>query len=131
MVSLNKKEAERIVKVLSNNKNKEIKEIIRKIKTKQQRPTYIHILPDIKELLYKAYKEKRKVKINYYSLSSDQVTTRIIDIYQIHKDCVIAYCNLRQDERTFVTRRINAAALINGTYKIPKNWTPKSIILNK
>ena len=78
-----------------------------------------------------AFKAKRKVKINYYSLSSDEVTNRIIDIYQLHNDCVVAYCNLRKDERTFVIRRINKAALLDERYSIPKGWNPESIILNK
>ncbi|MFH1271113.1 MAG: WYL domain-containing protein [Nanoarchaeota archaeon] len=73
----------------------------------------------------------QKFLINYYSLSSDESTTRIVDIYQMHKDCIVAFCNLREDERTFVIDRINAAALLDDKYSIPKGWEPESIILDK
>lgn len=48
----------------------------------------------------------------------------------MHKDCIIAFCHLREEERTFVVDRINKAALLDEKYKIPKNWTPESIILD-
>ena len=62
---------------------------------------------------------------------SDEVTNRIIDVYQLHDDCVIAYCHLRNDERVFRIDRINKAAILDEKYKIPKGWEPESIILNK
>ena len=91
---------------------------------------YARELAEIKRLLKKAFKQKRSIKIKYYSLSSDEVKYRIIDIYQLHKDCIIAYCHLRDDERTFVIDRIIQAKLLDEDYKIPKGWTPESIILN-
>ena len=130
MVYLPKKDADRIIKELSNIQNKEIKNIIRKLKNPEKKLTYITEQPKIKALLKRAFKEKRKVKITYYSLSSDEVTNRIIDIYQLHNDCVVAFCNLRDDERTFVMSRINKAAILDEKYSIPKGWSPESIILN-
>jgi len=85
---------------------------------------------EIKRLLKKAFKQKRSIKIKYYSLSSDEVKYRIIDIYQLHKDCITAYCHLRDDERTFVMDRIIQAKLLDKGYEIPKGWSPESIILN-
>lgn len=129
MVHLNKKEAEEIVRALSKIKSKKIAEIVKKIKFPQKKLIYVGDKNQINALLKKAFKEKRKVKINYYSLSSDEVTSRVIDIYQLHNDCVVAYCHLREDERTFVKDRINKVALLNDKYKIPKNWSPESIII--
>ena len=100
------------------------------LKNPEKKLTYITEQPKIKALLKRAFKEKRKVKITYYSLSSDEVTNRIIDIYQLHNDCVVAFCNLRDDERTFVMSRINKAAILDEKYSIPKGWSPESIILN-
>lgn len=131
MVYLNKKESEKIAKIILKTKNNKLVDIVKKIRFPQKRLTYVHNQPKIKELLRTAFKEKKKIKISYYSLSSDEVTNRVIDIYQFHEDCVIAYCNLRREERTFVIRRINKAALLDEKYKIPKNWSPESIILNK
>jgi len=61
VVYLNKREAEEIVRTLSNTKNKKIKEIIRKIRTPKQRVVYERSKPRIKQLLYKAFKERKKV----------------------------------------------------------------------
>lgn len=50
---------------------------------------------------------------------------------KFHIDCIIAYCHLRGEERTFVIERINSAAILNERYTIPKGWCPESIILDK
>lgn len=126
MVHLNKEDTEKVIKELAK---VEKKQIIEKMKS-PKRTVYARSQPEIIKLLKRALKEKKKVKINYYSLSSDEVRNRIVDIYQIREDCIIAYCHLRNDERTFVINRINKAALLNEKYEIPKNWTPESIILD-
>lgn len=127
MVYLSKKDAEKVIDELSKSKKKEINEIMEKMKSLKI-VVYARSSPEITKLLKRAFKEKRKVKINYYSLSSDEVRNRIVDIYQVHKDCIVAYCHLRDEERTFVIRRINKAALLNEKYTIPKGWMPESII---
>lgn len=131
MVQLNKSEAREIVKALLNNENEAIKRIIEKMETKSQRPSYIYGNAEIRAILRKALKEKRKVKIRYYSLSSEKTTNRIVDISQLGKDHMIAYCNLREEERVFAIKRIGRAAIMNESYSIPKGWSPQSIILNK
>ena len=80
------------------------------------------------------YHEKyrqRKVKIRYYSPNNDEHTTRVINVYKIWKDAVTAFCTLRQEERTFVIKRISSAALLDDKYRIPKGWSPESIIFDK
>ncbi len=131
MVYLTKKEAAKIIKELSKNPEKEIKNIIKKLKTPEKRKVYATSETDINKLLKKAFNEKRKVKIRYYSPHNDEHTTRIIDIYQIYINSIIAFCNLRKEERTFVIDRINSAAVLDEKYSIPKNWISESIILDK
>ncbi len=63
MVYLNKKDAEKIIKELSNSPNKEIKNIIKKIKSSKKRRVYITNNSEIRRLLQKAFNEKRKVKM--------------------------------------------------------------------
>ena len=130
MVYLNKKETEKVIRELSKTKDKEIVDVVKKMKSPQKRINYAYAPKEIKLLLKKAFKEKRKVKINYYSLSSDEITNRVINIYQLHDDCVVAYCNLREGERTFVINRMQKVALLRENYSIPKGWKPESIILN-
>lgn len=129
MVYLSKKDAEKVINELSKINKWEITEIIEKMRS-HKKVVYARSQPKIKRLLKQAFKEKRKVKINYYSLSSDEVTNRIVDVYKMHNDCIIAFCHLREEERTFVIDRINQAALLDDKYKIPKGWTPESIILD-
>ena len=131
MVYLSKNEAREITKALSKIKSKKVSDLVKKINSPQKKLNYVYNQKEIKQLLIKAFKEKRKIKMSYYSLSSDEVTNRVIDIYQLHDDCIVVYCNLREEERTFVIRRINKATLLDEKYNIPAGWTPESIIINK
>ncbi len=131
MAYLSKKDADRIIKELLKTKNKGILVILNKLKSQEKKRVYVHEKSEIRNLLHKAFNEKRKAKIRYYSPHSDEHTTRIIDIYQIYINSIIAYCHLREDERTFAIERINSAAILDETYSIPKNWGPESIILDK
>jgi len=90
---------------------------------------YVKEPNQIKKLLKKAFKQKNSIKIKYYSLLSDEVKYRIVDIYQLQSDCIIAYCHLRKRERAFVIDRIIQARLFDEEYKIPNGWSPESIIL--
>ena len=129
MVYLTNKEANKIIKELSNSHNKEIKEIIKKLKSSEKRKIYVTDTIAIKKLLQKAFDEKRKVKIRYYSPHSDEFTTREIDIYQINANSIVTYCYLRDDERVFAIERIRSAAILDEKYSIPKDWNPENIIL--
>ncbi len=130
MVYLSEKDAEIIIKELSKCDNKEIKNIIKKIKNPKKK-IYVRELSKIKKLLKKSFNEKRKVKIRYYSPHSDESTNRIIDVRKIYSNCIIAYCHLREDERVFKTDRINSVAILDEKYSIPEDWYPENKILNK
>ena len=130
MIYLSKKDVNTIIRELSNTSNKKIKCMLKKIKSSKKK-VYVKNKSEIRKLLQKAFNEKRKVKIRYYSPHSDEHTTRIIDIYQIYTNSIIAYCHLREDERIFAIERINSAAILDEKYTIPKNWSPENIILDK
>ncbi len=131
MVYLTKKEVEKVTKELSKNKNKQIKGIIKKLKSPEKKRIYVTSRVDINRLLKKAFNEKRKVKIRYYSPHNDENTTRVVDIYKIYNGVITVFCHLREDERNFVIDRINSVAILDEKYSIPKGWTPESIILDK
>lgn len=131
MTYLNKKDAQKIAEILAKTKSKDANVLINKLNNQKKKLIYFYDKGQIEKILRKAFREKRKVKMNYYSFSSDEVTNRIIDIYQIHDGCIVALCNLRNDERTFKIRSINKVALLDEKYEIPKGWKPESIILNK
>jgi len=131
MVYLSKEEAEKLTKELSKNKNKQIKNIIKKLKSPEKRRIYVTSKADINRLLKKAFNEKKKVKIRYYSPHNDENTARVVDIYKIYNGVITAFCYLREDERNFVIDRINSVTILDEKYSIPKGWTPESIILDK
>ena len=131
MVYLTKKEAEKLTEELSKNKNKQIENIIKKLKSPEKRRVYVTSKADITRLLKRAFKEKRKVKIRYYSPHNDESTIRVVDIYKIYNGVIAGFCHLREDERNFVIDRINSVAILDEKYSIPKGWSPESIILDK
>jgi predicted DNA-binding transcriptional regulator YafY len=125
MVSLTKAEKIKLKEILTKSEDKEAKSILNKL-NKEKKLKYAYNKKEIVALLKKAYKEKKRVKINYYSLSSDEVKWRKVDIYQIGDDFIIAYCHLRDEERTFIIKRINQVAILDESYKSPNGWSPKS-----
>ena len=131
MVYLTKKDANKIIKELSKTKNKEIIGILTKLKSPEKRRIYVTSRADINRLLKKAFDEKRKVKIRYYSPHNDENTIRIVDIYKMYNGVITAFCHLRDEERNFVIDRISSAAILDEKYSIPKGWSPESIILDK
>jgi len=130
MVSLTKTEKNKLKEILNKSRDKEAREILRKI-NEEKKQKYVYDLKDVQALLKKAYKQKKKVKIRYYSLSSDEVKWRTVSIYQFDPDFIIAYCYLRNEERTFVTDRISRATILDESYKVPKGWKPESIVYSK
>lgn len=130
MIYISKNDTQKIVKELSKNNTEKIKEIIRKLSSPKKN-VYVTNKKGIKSLIQKAFNEKRSLKIKYYSLSSDEVKWRVINVLKIHRGCIIAYCHLREEERNFVTDRIHSAVILDEKYNIPNNWSPESIILDK
>jgi hypothetical protein len=131
MAYLSKKDAEIIIKELSNGSKADVKRIIKKLKSPQKMRIYVTSKADINRLLKKSFNEKKKVKIRNYSPHNDENTTRVVDIYKIYNGVITAFCHLREDERNFVIDRINSVAILDEKYSIPKGWSPESIILDK
>ncbi|MEK6892827.1 MAG: WYL domain-containing protein [Nanoarchaeota archaeon] len=125
MVSLTKSEKAKLKEILAKSKEKEAKSILDKI-SKEKKVKYVNDKKEIIFLLRKAFKEKKKVKIQYYSHMSDEVTIRKIAIYKFEPDVITCYCYLREDERIFRTDRIYKASMLDESYKIPKSWQSKS-----
>jgi predicted DNA-binding transcriptional regulator YafY len=124
MVKLTKKEKEALTNAFKENKDENIKSALKKINDDREKPRYEHERKKIKILLKKAFQEKRRVRIQYYSLSSDETRFRTVLIYQYAPDWIMAHCELRDEERCFVTDRIRSAALLDEKYAVPSNWKP-------
>jgi len=125
MVSLTKAEKTKLKEILVKSNDNEAKKILDKINN-ERKLKYTCDKKQIIQLLRKAFQEKKKVKIQYYSHMSDEVTMRKVAIYKFEPEVITCYCYLRDDERVFRTDRINKAVMLDETYKIPKGWTPES-----
>jgi predicted DNA-binding transcriptional regulator YafY len=97
----------------------------------------IHLKKNIKEtfqIIFKALKERKRILINYHSLSSDEHNERKVDPYHIFNFegvwYLVGYCNLRQSLRDFALDRIESIKLLNENYSIPDDFNPKEY-LNK
>lgn len=130
MVSLTKTEKQKLKEVLAKSKDKDAKQILNKI-SNEKKLKYVYDQREIRTLLKKAYREKKKVKIRYYSLTSDEVRWRKVAIYKFDEDFIIAFCYLRNEERVFKTKRISQAAMLDEGYKIPNGWTSDSYVYSQ
>lgn len=77
--------------------------------------------------LNRAAAERKTVEFGYWSLKSDQRTTRKVDPYKIWfydgTIYVIGRCHLRADIRTFVLDRINMLRMTEDCFKIPPEFS--------
>lgn len=77
--------------------------------------------------LEKAIQQRRVVCIEYYSPATDTVTTREIEPYSIHLAdgacyCV-AFCRLRNDQRTFAVDRIRKMEVTEEPFQLPADFS--------
>lgn len=96
--------------------------------TNKTKLKYVYEFNKIKRLLATAFNKRKSVKIKYCSLSSDETKYREISIYSISSDFVVAYCHLRKEIRTFITKRIISAAILSKDYDIPNNFNSRRYV---
>ena len=125
MVRLLKSESATIIKALKGTKDPALLKILEKIQQDEKRLFYVREPKKIDALLKKGFQARKNIKIRYYSLSSDEVRYREVSIYYFNPSYIIAYCHLRKEIRTFVNKRVVAAALLNKEYSIPKSFKDK------
>jgi len=64
-------------------------------------------------ILADAIERRHPVLIDYIS-GSDRMTSRVVDPIELEQDLLIAWCRLRDDERTFLLGRIAAVRPVAG-----------------
>lgn len=82
--------------------------------------------------IVRAAREKKAMRITYYSASSDEVAERIIEPYCLHGIrgalYLIAYCHRRQEVRDFLPSRIRQWELLDTTFEIPPDFSLKDYL---
>jgi len=78
-------------------------------------------------LLKKAINHELKILVDYYSMSSDQITQRKLNPYNIFFNngapYLYAYCHLREEKRIFRIDRIRNIKLTTEEFELPDNFS--------
>ena len=92
--------------------------ICKKYGTLEKITVYWHKRHDIKEKLKEAFALKRKVEIVYKSYKQSKSLKRIIDVYSLEAEKVIAYCHYKKSLRTFNINKIESIKICDTIYNI-------------
>jgi predicted DNA-binding transcriptional regulator YafY len=96
---------------------------VRSVGTKLQAAVVDHL-----PVIQRALRERRRLRLRYYSMHRDQDTEREVDAYHFTDHAgglyVIAYCHLLDDVRIFAVERLRAAQLLRDRYGIPADFDP-------
>ncbi|MBP7176265.1 MAG: WYL domain-containing protein [Thermoclostridium sp.] len=78
------------------------------------------------QLAREAIEKEYRLKIEYLSFNSDELTCRVIDPYilEIREGCyhLIGFCHLREEVRDFRISRIRSMEMLNETFEKPEKF---------
>lgn len=78
------------------------------------------------QLAREAIEKEYRLKIEYLSFNSDELTCRVIDPYilEIREGCyhLIGFCHLREEVRDFRISRIRSMEMMNETFEKPEKF---------
>lgn len=124
--------------------NKGVKPILRKIKKAlpkesfeevekkvlmRRYDTFSNQIDDrVYRIVNKAFNDKLRLDMEYFSMSKERAIARKIDIYAKNSKYIVGFCHLRHAIRKFRLSRIVNTKLTNETYKIPFNFNKKDYL---
>lgn len=76
----------------------------------------------------KAFNDKLRLDIEYFSMSKEKAISRKVDIYAKNSKYMVGFCRLRQAIRKFRLSRIVSAKLTDKTYRIPFNFNKRDYL---
>ena len=83
--------------------------------------------PELLLELSNAIHSKHSIEMEYYSASSGQTNTRIVDPYHLHNIqgdwYLIAYCHTRREPRDFLTNRIRTHKRLPSTFQVAPDFS--------
>lgn len=87
----------------------------------------VEVNPDFFAKLNQAILSKKQIKIVYYSASSGETGTRIVDPYHLHNVhgdwYLIAYCHNNEEVRDFLVGRIKELKILSTTFKVKPDFS--------
>ena len=92
----------------------------------------LEVNPELLTELNQAILSKRRVEMIYYSASSGEVCTRVVDPYYLHNIrgdwYLIAYCHKREEVRDFLVGRIREWKMLLETFQIQPGFSLKEYL---
>ena len=95
--------------------------ICKKYGTLEKITVYWHKRHDIKKKLKEAFAFKKQVEIVYKSYKQSKSLKRIIDVYSLEAEKVLAYCTYKKTLRTFNINKIQSIKICDTMYNIQKD----------
>jgi predicted DNA-binding transcriptional regulator YafY len=81
---------------------------------------------EVDERLYstlnRAFRNKRRIEIDYFSMERAEATKREVDIYYLSRKYMIAFDHLRKAVRKFRISRVMKVRIRDESYEIPENF---------
>jgi predicted DNA-binding transcriptional regulator YafY len=102
----------------------------RTVRSRTTRPEYVATL----EVISRAWLERRKVRLGYRSITSDEITERTFAPYYLEPSAIgfacyaIGHDDLRGTLRTLKIERITAARLTDESFAIPDDFDPARLL---
>jgi len=107
---------------------KDVKEVDKKVLLRKYSVFGSEVDEDVYSELEKAFNNRNRVEIEYFSMEKAEGVGRKIDIYYKSRRYIIAFCHLRKAIRKFRTSRIMSAKLTKEKYTIPKDFDKKKFL---
>lgn len=85
-----------------------------------------HVDENYLQMAREAIEKKHRLKLEYHSFNSDELTSRVVDPYimEIREGCyhLIGFCHLRNEVRDFRISRIKKLEMLDETFVRPENF---------
>ena len=107
---------------------KDVKEVDKKVLLRKYSVLGSEVDEDVYFELEKAFNNRNRVEIEYFSMERGEGVKRKIDIYYKSRRYIIAFCHLRRAMRKFRTSRIMSASPTKEKYSIPENFDKKKFL---
>src|SRR3989338_7899731 len=118
--------------------NKGLKQILRKIKSALPKKSFDkaekkvllrkydtfnnQIDENVYRTINKAFNDKLRLEMEYFSMQEEAAVKRKIDIYAKNSKYIVGYCHFRNNIRKFRLSRIVKAKITDEPYKIPVDF---------
>ncbi len=84
------------------------------------------------EIIFNGIRERKTLKIKYYTISRDKITERKVNPYHLYNFegiwYFVGFCQLRGETRDFALDRILEIKTLKERFNIPKDFNPKDYL---